>query len=96
MDYLEFIARVTSHIPDKGQVMIRYYGLYSNAHRGKMRRAGADPPHPPIMSSRNSCWQLRRVESIFRASVTAFIVYSMGESILNLLILRNRVNCVAV
>jgi len=27
MDYLEFIARVTSHVPDKGQVMIRYYGL---------------------------------------------------------------------
>jgi hypothetical protein len=23
MDYLEFIARVTSHIPDKGQVMVR-------------------------------------------------------------------------
>jgi len=22
---LEFIARITSHIPDKGQVMIRYY-----------------------------------------------------------------------
>ena len=30
---LEFIARVTSHIPDKGQVMVRYYGLYANAHR---------------------------------------------------------------
>ena len=27
MDYLEFIARVTSHIPDKGQVTIRYFGL---------------------------------------------------------------------
>jgi hypothetical protein len=27
-----FIARVTSHIPDKGQVMVRYYGLYANAH----------------------------------------------------------------
>jgi len=27
MDYLEFIVRVTSHIPDKGQVMIRYYGF---------------------------------------------------------------------
>ena len=39
MDYLEFIARVTSHIPDKGQVMVRYYGLYSNAHRGKRRKA---------------------------------------------------------
>jgi len=24
MDYLEFIARVTSHIPDKGQVTVRY------------------------------------------------------------------------
>ena len=30
MDYLEFIARVTSHIPDKGQVMIRYLTYYEN------------------------------------------------------------------
>ena len=49
MDYLEFIARVTSHIPDKGQVTLRYYGLYSNAHRGKMRKAGVDPSHPLII-----------------------------------------------
>ena len=49
MDYLEFIARVTSHIPDKGQVMVRYYGLYSNAHRGKMRKAGTQPSHLPII-----------------------------------------------
>ena len=44
MDYLEFIARVTSHIPDKGQVMVRYYGLYANAHRGKVRKSAAFPP----------------------------------------------------
>ncbi len=44
MDYLEFVARVTSHIPDKGQVMIRYYGLYSNAHRGKRRKAKEENP----------------------------------------------------
>jgi hypothetical protein len=37
-DYLEFIARVTSHIPDKGQVTVRYYGLYANAHRGKVKK----------------------------------------------------------
>jgi len=43
MDYLEFIARVTSHIPDKGQVMVRYYGLYANAHRGKVRKASLAP-----------------------------------------------------
>jgi hypothetical protein len=28
MDYLEFVARVTSHIPDKGQVMVCYSSLY--------------------------------------------------------------------
>jgi hypothetical protein len=38
MDYLEFIARVTSHIPDKGQVTVRYYGLYADAHRGKVNK----------------------------------------------------------
>ena len=42
MDYLEFIARTTSHIPDKGQVTLRYYGLYGNAHRGKVGKAQPD------------------------------------------------------
>jgi hypothetical protein len=31
----EWIAAITSHIPDKGQQMIRYYGYYSNKARGK-------------------------------------------------------------
>ena len=44
MDYLEFIARVSSHIPNKGQVMIRYSGLYANAHRGKVRKAEKGQP----------------------------------------------------
>jgi len=43
MDYLEFIARVTSHIPDKGQVTVRYYDLYANAHRGKVWKASVSP-----------------------------------------------------
>jgi hypothetical protein len=30
MDHLELIARVTSHIPDKGQTRVRYNGLYAN------------------------------------------------------------------
>lgn len=38
MDYLEFFARVTSHIPDKGLVTVRYYGVYANAYRGKVRK----------------------------------------------------------
>ena len=35
MDCPEFIAGVTSHIPDKGQFSVRYYALYANAHREK-------------------------------------------------------------
>jgi len=54
MDYLEFIARVTSHIPDKGQVMIRYYGLYANAHRGKKKKARVKPSCPLIIEDEAS------------------------------------------
>jgi len=43
MDYLEFIARVVSHIPNKGQVMVRYHGLYANAQRGRVRKASGIP-----------------------------------------------------
>jgi len=53
MDYLEFIARVTSHIPDKGQVTVRYYGLYANAHRGKIK-------------ARHEAFPLRMVEEELR------------------------------
>jgi hypothetical protein len=49
MDYLEFIAWVTSHIPDKGQVMVRYRGLYANAHRGKVRKADRVPVLPGMI-----------------------------------------------
>ncbi|MBE9551157.1 MAG: transposase [Proteobacteria bacterium] len=68
MDYLEFIARVTSHIPDKGQVMIRYYGIYSNAHRGKRRKAKeAENPfliieqEEPFVPSRDWAEMIRKV-----------------------------------
>jgi len=58
MDYLEFIARVTSHIPDKGQVTVRYYGVYANAHRGKVRKASLAPSPLRIVEV-----ELRRVPS---------------------------------
>jgi len=53
MDYLDFIARVTSHIPDKGQVTVRYLGLYANAHRGKVRKGQPDK-HPFIIIEEES------------------------------------------
>jgi hypothetical protein len=58
MDYLEFIARVTSHIPDKGQVMVRYYGLYANAHRGKVKKTSPSPSELRVVDK-----ELRRLPS---------------------------------
>jgi hypothetical protein len=43
MDYLEFIVRVTSHFPDKGQAMVSCYGLYANAHWGKVKKVSLSP-----------------------------------------------------
>ncbi len=50
VDPLEFLARVVTHIPNKHQVMTRYYGWYANRARGTRRRAaevdGAPTPVP--------------------------------------------------
>jgi len=71
MDYLDFIARVTAHIPDKGQVMIRYYALYSNAHRGKEKKRGETttgmpvlPPPPPGKASPGWRELIRKVHEV--------------------------------
>ncbi|MGH9338212.1 MAG: transposase, partial [Acidobacteriota bacterium] len=40
MDALDWIARVTSHIPNRPEQRVRYYGWFSNASRGKRRRQG--------------------------------------------------------
>jgi hypothetical protein len=37
MDALDWIALVTTHIPDPHQQMALYYGRYRNAARGKRR-----------------------------------------------------------
>ena len=58
MDYLEFIARVTSHIPDKDQVTVRYLGLYANAHRGKVRMG--QPDKQPFIIVEKECPRIPR------------------------------------
>ena len=46
-DYLEWIARLTSHIPDRGTHLVHYYGAYSNAHRGVARKRDIFLAVPP-------------------------------------------------
>jgi hypothetical protein len=38
-DAAEFLARVLMHVPEPRRHLVRYYGAYSNASRGRRRRA---------------------------------------------------------
>jgi hypothetical protein len=50
-DALEWLAAMCSHIPDRGEQMVRYYGFYSNVSRGK-RKETEDNGVPCISESR--------------------------------------------
>jgi hypothetical protein len=39
-DSLDFIASICSHIPNKNEQMLHYYGFYSNVCRGRRKRQG--------------------------------------------------------
>ncbi len=39
LDVLDFLARVLDPVPEPGQQQVRYWGWYSNAARGKRRKA---------------------------------------------------------
>ena len=56
LDAIEFLHRVCLHIPDPYECLIRYYGYYSNASRGKRKNRDIkivnDPPD--IRSARRS------------------------------------------
>jgi hypothetical protein len=37
-DALEWLVAMCSHVPNRGEQMVRYYGYYSNASRGKRKK----------------------------------------------------------
>ena len=48
-DALEWFAAMCSHVPNKGEQMVRYYGYYSNVSRGKRKKTEprwVDTLHP--------------------------------------------------
>ena len=52
-DALEFLAKLTSLFPNKGQVLQRYYGHYASRVRGKRRKAGEGDEvyeEPPLVT----------------------------------------------
>jgi hypothetical protein len=58
---LEWLAAMCSHIPNRGEQMVRYYGYYSNVVRGKRQQEGIDDAIPCIL-------ELQGNEKAFRKS----------------------------
>jgi hypothetical protein len=48
-DAVEWLAAMCSHVPNKGEQMVRYYGYYSNVARDKRKKAEADEVIPYIL-----------------------------------------------
>jgi hypothetical protein len=48
-DALEWLAAMCSHVPNKGEQMVRYYGYYSNVSRGKRKMLEEDELIPSIL-----------------------------------------------
>jgi len=48
-DVLEWLAAMCSHVPNRGEQMVRYYGHYSNVSRGKRKRQDQDGLIPSIL-----------------------------------------------
>ena len=48
-DALDWLAAMTSHIPDQREQMVRYYGFYSNVSRGLRQKENADALIPCIL-----------------------------------------------
>ena len=40
---LEWMAALVSHIPDRGGQTVRYYGVYSNVTRGRLKKEKVEP-----------------------------------------------------
>ena len=59
-DALDWLAQLVSHIPNKGEQMVRYYGFYSNKSRGLRKKAGTDDQVPALIESDISSKEFRK------------------------------------
>jgi len=59
-DALEWIAAMCSHVPNKGEQMVRYYGYYSNVSRGKRKKNDHDELIPSILEPDGTSKEYRK------------------------------------
>ena len=57
---MEWLAAMCSHIPNRGEQMVRYYGYYSNVARGKRKEAETDDAIPCILEPEGNNKALRK------------------------------------
>jgi hypothetical protein len=51
LDALDWLAQLVTHIPNKGEQIVRYYGYYSNKSRGLRKKAGMDDAVPALIDA---------------------------------------------
>jgi len=59
-DALDWLAQLVTHIPNKGEQMVRYYAYYSNKSRGLRKKAGTDDALPALIESELSSKEFRQ------------------------------------
>ena len=59
-DALEWLVAMCSHVPNKGEQMVRYYGFYSNVSRGKRKKQGQDWLIPCMLGADGSSKAYRK------------------------------------
>jgi len=59
-DALDWLAAMCSHVPNKGEQMVRYYGHYSNVSRGKRKKQDLDDIIPSILQPEGSSRAFRK------------------------------------
>ena len=59
-DALELLAAMCSHVTNKGEQMVRYYGHYSNVSRGKRKKQDQDGLIPSILEPNGSSKEYRK------------------------------------
>jgi hypothetical protein len=59
-DALEWLAAMCSHVPNRGEQMVRYYGYYSNLCRGKREKQNKDDLIPCVLEPYSSSKEYRK------------------------------------
>jgi hypothetical protein len=57
---MDWLARLVTHIPNRYEQMVRYYGYYSNKSRGMRKKAGGDDQVPALVESSVSAAAFRK------------------------------------